>query len=218
MRLYLSSFDVGDRPEELVALTGAAKRAAIILNALDHRAEGRSVWLKDQTDKLVGLGLSVFELDLRKYFGAAAALGALLDQVDVVWINGGNTFILRRAMKQSGFDFLIKDALAGDQIVYAGFSAAAVVAATHLKGLEIVDDPNDVPDGYDAEIIWDGLGLVPFSLAVHFKSHHPESKLVDREIDFYRKSGIPYQTLRDGEALIIDGGRQRIVGSRLDHR
>ena len=33
MRLYLSSFDLGDRPEELVALTGSAKRAAIIVNA-----------------------------------------------------------------------------------------------------------------------------------------------------------------------------------------
>jgi dipeptidase E len=212
MRLYLSSFDVGDRPEELVALSGAAKRAAIIVNALDHRPERRSGWLKDQTDKLGGLGFSVFELDLRRYFGAAAALGALLHQVDVVWINGGNTFILRRAMKQSGFDLLIKDALARDQIVYGGFSAAAVVTAAHLKGLEMVDDPNDVPAGYDPEIAWDGLGLVPFALAVHFKSNHPESKLVDREIAFYEENGIPYRTLRDGEALVIDGERQRIVG------
>jgi dipeptidase E len=212
MRLYLSSFDVGDRPEELVALAGSAKRAAIIVNALDHRPEHRSGWLKDQTDKLAALGFSVFELDLRQYFGAVATLGALLQQVDLVWINGGNTFILRRAMKQSGFDLLIKDALARDQIVYGGFSAAAVVTAAHLKGLEMVDDPNDVPAGYDPEIAWDGLGLVPFALAVHFKSNHPESELVDREIAFYEENGIPYRTLRDGEALVIDGERQRIVG------
>jgi dipeptidase E len=212
MRLYLSSFDVGDRPEELVALAGSAKRAAIIVNALDHRPEHRSGWLKDQTDKLAALGFSVFELDLRQYFGAAATLGALLQQVDLVWINGGNTFILRRAMKQSGFDLLIKGALARDQIVYGGFSAAAVVTAAHLKGLEMADDPNDVPAGYDPEIVWDGLGLVPFALAVHFKSNHPESKLVDREIAFYEENGIPYRTLRDGEALVIDGERRRIVG------
>jgi dipeptidase E len=218
MRLYLSSFDVGDRPEELVALAGAAKRAAIILNALDNRPEGRSAWLNNQTDKLAGLGLTVFELDLRKYFGAAAALGALLNEVDVVWINGGNTFILRRAMKQSGFDLLIKDALARDRIVYGGFSAAAVITAAHLKGLEMVDDPNEVPAGYDPEIVWDGLALVPFALAVHFKSDHPESKLVDREIAFYEKSGIPYRTLRDGEALVIDGAQQRIIGLRSDDR
>jgi len=67
MRLYLSSFDLGDRPEELVALAGSARRAAII--ALDNRPEGRAVWLKEQTNKLVGLGFSVVELDLRSYFG-----------------------------------------------------------------------------------------------------------------------------------------------------
>ena len=70
MRLYLSSFDLGDRPEELVALTGSARRAAIIVNALDHRPERRAVWLREQTHKLVGLGFSVVELDLRSYFGA----------------------------------------------------------------------------------------------------------------------------------------------------
>jgi dipeptidase E len=216
MRLYLSSFDLGDQPEELVALTGSARRAAIIVNALDNRPEGRAVWLKEQTDKLVGLGFSVVELDLRSYFGASDQLKRFLSDIDVVWINGGNAFILRRAMKQSGFDILIKSAVARDEIVYAGFSAAAVIAFDSLKGLELTDDPENVPSGYDANIVWEGLGFVPFALAVHFKSDHPESESVDREIAFYEATGIPYRTLRDGEALIIHHHREKIVGSRED--
>lgn len=213
MRLYLSSFDIGDRPEELVALTGLARRAAIIVNALDNRPEGRAVWLKEQTDKLVGLGFKVVELDLRSFFEASNELERFLSDIDVVWINGGNAFILRRAMKQSGFDVLLKGALARDEIVYAGFSAAAVVAFDSLKGLEIIDDPEEIPSGYDANIVWEGLGLIPFALAVHFKSDHPESESVDREVAFYEASGIPYRTLRDGEALIIHGHREKIVGA-----
>jgi hypothetical protein len=54
----------------LVALAGSARRAAIIVNALDNHPAGRAVWLKEQTDKLVGLGFSVVELDLRSFFGA----------------------------------------------------------------------------------------------------------------------------------------------------
>jgi dipeptidase E len=216
MRLYLSSFDLGDRPEELVGLTGLARRAAIILNALDNRPEGRAVWLKEQTDKLVGLGFSVVELDLRSYFGASDQLKGFLSDIDLVWINGGNAFVLRRAMKQSGFDILIKSAVARDEIVYAGFSAAAVIAFDSLKGLELTDDPEDVPSGYDANIVWEGLGFVPFALAVHFKSEHSESESVDREIAFYEATGIPYRTLRDGEALIIHDHREKIVGSRED--
>jgi dipeptidase E len=216
MRLYLSSFDLGDQPEELVALAGSARRAAIIVNALDNRPEGRAVWLKEQTGKLVGFSFSVVELDLRSYFGESDQLKRFLSDIDLVWINGGNAFILRRAMKQSGFDALIKSAVARNEIVYAGFSAAAVIAFDSLKGLELTDDPEDVPSGYDANIVWEGFGFVPFALAVHFKSEHPESESVDREIALYEATGIPYRTLRDGEALIIHDRQEKIVGSRED--
>lgn len=212
MRLYLSSFDVGDRPDELVALAGEARRAAIILNALDHRPQARSAWLDRQTSKLVGLGFRVVELDLRSYFGASDQLRQFLGDIDLVWINGGNAFILRRAMRQSGFDTIIWDAVARDEIVYAGFSAAAVIAFKSLEGLELTDNPNEVPAGYDPAIVWEGLGFVPFAIAVHYKSDHPESASVDSEIAFYEASGIPYRTLRDGEALVIHGDHERIAG------
>jgi|SRR5579871_93823 len=213
MRLFLSSFDLGDAPEELLALTGAARRAVVIVNALDNRPRARADWLADQTGKLTALGYGARELDLRDYFDAAAQLEQTLRATDLVWISGGNTFILRRAMRQSGFDTLIKRALARDEIVYGGFSAATVIAFDSLKGLELVDDPNDVPAGYDADIIWEGLGLIPFAVAVHFKSDHAESAQVDREVAFYQANGIPYRTLRDGEALVIDAQGERIVGA-----
>lgn len=212
MRLYLSSFDVGNCPEELVALAGPARRAAIILNALDHRPQARADWLHRQTGKLVELGFAVVELDLRRHFGAPDGLQRVLGEVDLVWINGGNSFILRRAMKQSGFDRLIRRAVARDEIVYAGFSAAAVIAYSSLAGLELTDNAEEVPAGYDPEIVWEGLGFVPFALAVHFKSDHPESASVDREIAFYEARGIPYRTLRDGEALVVRGTDHKVVG------
>ena len=212
MRLYLSSFDVGARPDELVALVHGEKRAAIIVNALDKREEGRAEWLATQTNKLTNLGFVVTELDLRQFFGRSDDLKGVLTEIDMVWINGGNTFILRRAMRQSGFDELINAALQRDDIVFAGFSAAAVITAPSLRGLEIVDDPTDVPVGYDPLTIWEGLGLVPFSIAVHFKSDHSESEGAEEEIAFYKRNAIPYRTLRDGEALIVDGDIQPVVG------
>jgi dipeptidase E len=214
MRLYLSSYHLGNQPEELVALAGAGRRVGLILNALDHRPQVRPAWVNVQADRLAALGFDPVELDLRRYFGVTDELRAMLESLDLVWINGGNTFILRRAMKQSGFDGLIKDAVTRDEILFAGFSAGACVASPSLRGLELTDDPGEVPDGYDAEIVWDGLGFVPFALAVHYKSGHLESESIDRAVAFYEGSGIPYRTLRDGEVLIVEGDRQRIVGSR----
>ncbi|MBV9249628.1 MAG: hypothetical protein JO227_10350, partial [Acetobacteraceae bacterium] len=75
-------------------------------------------------------------------------------------------------------------------------------------------DPTEVPVGYDPEIFWDGLGLLPFAIAVHYKSDHPEADSAAQEVAFCQKNDIPYRTLRDGEALIVDGDRQRITEIR----
>ena len=84
MRMYLSSFDVGSRPERLVSLVGQGKLAAIIVNALDHRERARTQWLESQRDKLKALGFTVRELDLRQFFGDQDALNDVLQQLDVV--------------------------------------------------------------------------------------------------------------------------------------
>ena len=39
MRLYLSSYQAGNHPEELIHLTGANKKCAIIANAADFSSE-----------------------------------------------------------------------------------------------------------------------------------------------------------------------------------
>ena len=43
MRLYLSSFDVGDEPAEFVKLAPSG-RVGIIMNALDNRPLARPAW------------------------------------------------------------------------------------------------------------------------------------------------------------------------------
>jgi dipeptidase E len=212
MRMYLSSFQVGTRPKALFDRMGADHRVGVIMNALDNFPDQRTEWLAWTREGFGRRGLAVTELDLRTYFGRADALRDALRDVGTVWINGGNAFILRRAMKQSGFDTIITEALARDTHLYAGFSAAAVICYRSMRGLELTDDANDVPDGYDRAIIWEGLDLLPYAIAVHYKSDHSESSSTDREIAFYEANAVPYRALRDGEALVINGASTEIVG------
>ena len=209
MRLYLSSFDLGDHAEALVALTRGGRRAAVVVNPLDDRPRARADWLKDQIEKLSRLGFVAEELDLRDYFGEADALAARLAALDLVWVSGGNVFILRRAIRQSGFDRLAKDALARDAFVYGGFSAGAVVAADDLAGLELADDPHCAPAPYAPEIVWEGLGLLPFALVVHLDADYWQPGAVAAQIAFLEAKGVPYEALRDGEVLVIDGATRR---------
>src|SRR5919109_5303802 len=104
MRLYLSSFKLGNRPDRLVSLIGPGKAVAVIMNALDNFPDDRAQWLAGQIDALAGLGLAATELDLRRYFDRPGELASLLPRFDAVWINGGNAFLLRSAMRRSGFD------------------------------------------------------------------------------------------------------------------
>ena len=203
MRLYLSSFLLGNQPQKFPELVEPGRQLALILNALDNRQKIRAEFLDSQTKALSDLGFLVEELDLRAYFGRQNELMTLLESTNAVWVNGANTFLLRRAMKQSGFDSIISHLLAEDKIVYGGFSAGVVVLSPSLRGLEITDDPVEVSEGYESETLWDGLGVIDFSVAVHYQSDHPESKLTDKEIEYYKKHNIPYKTLRDGEVLIV---------------
>jgi dipeptidase E len=212
MRLYLSSFELGDCPEKLVSLAGRGARAALILNALDHRPHARGEWLSTESAVLSRLGFQPRELDLRTFFGAPRELAAALESHDLLWINGGNSFLLRRAMRLSGFDSIIGSLLASDRLVYAGFSAGVMCAAPTLRGVELVDDPNVTAVGYTGELVWEGLGLIEKHVAVHYQSRHPESAAVDAMVRYYEEHAMPYITLRDGAALVIDGERTEIVG------
>jgi len=123
----------------------------------------------------------------------------------MVWVYGGNTFVLKRACEQSGFGEIIKEMILKDEIVYAGFSAGVVILSNSMKGLEIVDDPNIVPEGYKSDFSWEGLGILDYHVAVHYKSDHSESADIDKEIEYCEKNNIPYKTLSDGEVIVVNG-------------
>jgi hypothetical protein len=69
-----------------------------------------------------------------------------------------------------------------------------------------------VPPGYDATIIWEGLGILPYAVAPHYESTHPESAAVRKLVTHFIDQHIAFKALRDGQALVIDGERQAVVG------
>lgn len=215
MRLYLTSYRLGARPAELVALARGRSRAAVIANAGDcFPPEGRQPRLEREFENLGALGFGAEELDLRNWFGRSDELRAELERFDLVWVKGGNTFILRRAFRLSGFDDALLDALQRDALVYAGYSAGACVVAPSLRGIEPMDDPHAHADGYSGEVLWDGLGLVPFQIVPHFRSDHPESEMANTCIDQLISAHEPFIALRDGETIVVDGDDRHVTSIR----
>lgn len=212
MRLYLSSYGLGNKPEEMLSLIGDNKRTAIITNAKDYALpEARAERLQREIENLTSLGLQPEELDLRSYFGKTKELKTAIADFGYFWVRGGNVFLLRRAFKQSGFDNLLIELLQNDRVAYGGFSAGICVLAPSLRGFELVDLKDDVSEGYDKAVVWDGLGVLEYTIAPHYKSDHPESADIDTCVDYFKENGIPYKTLRDGEAIVVDGKEEKVV-------
>ncbi|MFY1904827.1 Type 1 glutamine amidotransferase-like domain-containing protein [Achromobacter xylosoxidans] len=134
--------------------------------------------------ELKGIGLDSENLDLRKYFGRPEELERELRRFGMVWVLGGNAFLLMRAMRQGGFSEVIVELLRNDHIAYGGFGAGAVAATPHLRGLELMDDPSQLADQYQNQVVWDGLGLVDFSIVPHYDSDHTESYLAALTVSF----------------------------------
>ncbi len=212
MRLYLSSYRLGNQPEKLVELLGGKTKIAIIPNARDASpTDGRTERLARETDALTDLGLRPSILDLRDYFGKTQELSSALSHFDALWVLGGNCFVLRRAFRASGLDDILPELLATDNIVYAGYSAGIDQLIPSLRGAELVDDPNDIPEGYDPEIIWESLGLLSYAVAPHYKSDHPESAAIDKSVEYYIDHHIPFIALRDGQTIVRNGDTEEIT-------
>ncbi len=216
MRLYLSSYRMGEGFERLLDLAGRC-RAVVISNAVDLiPAADREAYTRKIHDPVAELrdhGIDAAPLDLRDYFGKAAALDEALAGVGLVWSVGGNAFLLRRALRQSGLDAILARRLAQDSLVYGGWSAGACVAGSTLRGLHLMDEPDALAPGYDPQIIWEGMGLVDFAIVPHFASDHPEAHAAEIAAAWLTAQAIPHRNLRDGEALLRRGDHIEIVGA-----
>ncbi len=219
MRLYLSSYRTQDTAGDLLDLAGGPCRAVVISNALDmiplaeRQAYARKI--HDPVVELRDAGLDAVDLDLRDYFANPAALERDLADVGLVWAVGGNAFLLRRALRQSGLDVLLARRLADDSLAYGGWSAGACVAGSTLRGVHLMDEPELITPSYDPEVIWDGMGLTPFAIVPHFASDHAEAQAADLAAAYMAAGAIPHRTLRDGQAILRRGDQIQLVGAPI---
>jgi dipeptidase E len=209
MRLYLASYRTGDSYAELIRMAGPGARVGVISNAVDFVPQAdREAYARKVFDPIADFrerGLDAYDLDLRAYFRRPEALLAELERTRLVWAVGGNAFLLRRAMRQSGFDAIAPGLVWADRLVYGGWSAGACVAAPSLRGLEHMDDPTVLADGYDPEPVWEGLGLIDAAIVPHWRSDHDEAEAAEQTAAWMVANGVPHRTLRDGDVLIQNG-------------
>ena len=203
MLLYISSYKLGNKTDILKDwIKKNGNKIVLIANSRDWKPE-----TKEKEESIVSnikdlqdLGFDVIRIDLKDYFGKKEKLKEDLKKYCAFYVIGGNTYTLRMAMRFSGFDDYIKELAPKQGYLYAGYSAGICVLAPNLNGLDLVDDPLNP---YNNEsVLYDGLEILDYVPVPHYKSNHPESKLVDKIVDLFNKEKIEYRTLKDGEVII----------------
>ena len=179
---------------EMRRLLGAVRRVAFVPFALFDRAK----YVAKARARLEAMGYAVDGVD-----DAAA-----IERAEAIFIGGGNTFRLLKALQDGGLVAPIREKVfAGAPFI--GSSAGSIVACPTLRTTK--DMPIVQPRSFDA------LGLVEFQISPHFLDPDPSSRHMgetqeERIVTYLEENDRAVVGLREGAYLRVAGGEVVLGG------
>lgn len=135
-----------------------AKRVLLIYTAMI--GEGRSLSESDLPALLSTTGAQVFPCDLADH--DPTSLSWTLNNTDLCFIAGGNTYYLMHHANRSGLDAALRNrAKRRDNFAIAGESAGAIIFGTTIGHIGTMDDPTVVPTPNPDAFGWCDSRILP---------------------------------------------------------
>ena len=135
--------------------------------------------------------------------------GRAVEEAEAVFVGGGNTFRLLKALQESDLLEPLQGRARGG-MPYLGASAGINIACPTIRTTN--DMPIVVPASFDA------LGLVPFQINPHYLDADPGSRHMgetreDRIREFHEENDLVVVGLREGGWLRVEGSTGRLEGA-----
>ena len=207
MKLFLTSAGLSNQKlaKAFIGLTGLKKdkiKIAFIPTA-SNVEEGDKGWLIDDYSNLKKQGLGCIDIvDISAV--SKEIWKPRLEEANVLFLGGGNTFHLMHWVKKSGLEDLLPKLL--KTRVYAGISAGSCIAGHTIYN----SVQNLFGEKYDLKIE-KGLGLVDFQFIPHLNSPH-FTKMREKNLKIASKELTePVYALDDNSAVVIDGNKLEVV-------
>lgn len=158
-----------------------------------------------ERESIGNLGFEVVDVPLSDT--PADVLDATLSSVSGIYVASGETFDLLHVMRSTGADAVIaRHVWAG--LPYGASSAGSIVAGPNIEANSVMDSPEAAPELTD----YTGLNLVDRVIVPHAQGSLPQFPIavIARTVELYGERW-PLLLLRDGEALLVDGGELTII-------
>ncbi len=193
----LSKRAIGQALQDMVGKSPSDCKVSYIPTAANVEPYAKD-WVVAQFAQLQRYGF--YQIDIVDFSAAGVDWRARLQDADILWLCGGNTFHLLDQARKTGFDIWLKENI--DSKVYVGGSASSILVTPTVA----------VADGIDENLagVTDltGLGYVDFEI----EPHCDEARFV--EVEKYAKTANhPVYALDDLSAIkVIDGEVEVISG------
>jgi dipeptidase E len=161
-------------------------------------------WIDKDRDVLREMGFSITELDIENT--DIDTMRRLINNADIVYVAGGNTFHLLKQLRHSGFDKILVDFINNGGL-YAGASAGALIAGIDIAPIATIDEPEKVNELKSTQ----GLKLIDIIPIPHYDMKE-RTQPIDDIVNRYQ-STYNLVTITDDQAIVVEGSDWRIVDS-----
>jgi len=162
-------------------------------------------FVAEDRNKLVALGFKVIDVNLE-----GKTKNQLLEEmndIDIIFVAGGNTFYLLQETRKSGFDQIIKS-FVGKGGIYIGSSAGTLIAGPSIELAKDIDNQKEAPELTSH----DGLGLVDFVVLPHYDDLDFRDK-IDQNLQKYKDYKYRIIKISDNQAIKVNENSFETVGN-----
>lgn len=201
MLLLTSSGMRGTKDEILAVLSKPPDKVRVAHIITASKVENDTSYVDQDRESMKESGFNVEDIDIEGKNNKQ--LMKILEAVDVIYVQEGNTFYLLKQMRKSGFDKIIKKLLKKG-IVYIGVSAGSIVAG---KTIQTAGWGNNSDENVVNLINLKGLKLVDSNIFAHYKPE--DAEIIKQKPGKIKKK---LRILTDEQALFVFGKKTMLVG------
>lgn len=207
--LFLTSSVDGVAHDVVKHIKNPTKKKLLFVDTAAEVEKGDLDWLRDDRNALLKAGFQVEDYTFTKK--SAEEVRKKLQQVDALYVSGGNTFYLLQQIHLANCTKVIQEFVAAGK-PYIGTSAGSIVAGPDISIMKGLDKLNLAPKLTS----FTALELIDIVIFPHWGSDHFRQLYLQSQMQIAYQMAFKIILLTDHQYLYVQDDHYQIVDVRND--